>query len=89
MTDSELIRAAIAAGGLSSRRFAEDLMGRDGRTIRRWITGEISIPPLAKAWLGRWLALPPATQATIREALVQRPQPTGQHPGPFPAHQIQ
>lgn len=69
MTDPELIRAAIAAGGLSSRRFAEDLMGRDERTIRRWVAGEIAIPPIARAWLERWLALSDATRGRIVGAL--------------------
>jgi len=69
VTDPELIRAAIAAGRLSSRRFAEDLMGRDERTIRRWVAGDIAIPPIARAWLERWLALSDATRGRIVGAL--------------------
>jgi hypothetical protein len=69
MTDQRLIEMAIAASGLSSRRFAELLMGRDERTIRRWIVGKVEIPPLARAFLERWLALNPRQQAAILSAL--------------------
>ena len=57
VTDPELISAAIEASALPARRFASRLMGRDERTIRRWATGEIAIPPAARAWLERWLEL--------------------------------
>lgn len=57
MTDHELILAAIDAAGLSARRFAEWLLGRDERTVRRWSAGQIAIPPHARAWLVWWLAL--------------------------------
>lgn len=69
MTDADLIRDAIAAGGISSRRFAERLMGRDERTIRRWVAGDVAIPPLARAWLERWLSLSDATRERIVGAL--------------------
>lgn len=39
-----LLRAAIDRSGLSHRRFAERIMVRDERTVRRWISGEIPIP---------------------------------------------
>lgn len=57
MTDSDLIQAAIAASGLSARRFAERIMARDERTVRRWSSGEV-IPPIARQWLEDWCALP-------------------------------
>jgi len=56
MTDAELIRAAIAASGLSARRFAEDVTWRDERTIRRWGAGE-PIPTTARERLVWFLAI--------------------------------
>lgn len=56
MTDAELIRAAIAASGLSGRVFAEAVTWRDERTIRRWGAGEL-IPQTARARLEWFLAL--------------------------------
>lgn len=53
MTGPDLLRSAIAASGVSARRFAEDVMGRDERTLRRWSSGEVEIPPLALRWLQR------------------------------------
>ena len=40
MSDHDTLRAAIAATGLSSRRFAAVVAWRDERTIRRWERGE-------------------------------------------------
>lgn len=55
----DLLAAAIAKSGLSARRFATQLMGRDERTIRRWLAGA-PIPEAASAWLRRYLdATPP------------------------------
>ncbi len=69
MTDPELIAAAIEASGLSARRFAERVVSRDERTVRRWVAGDIDMPPIARAWLKRWLALSDATRARIVGAL--------------------
>lgn len=84
-SDPDLIRAAIAAGGLSSRRFAEALMGRDERTIRRWVAGEVAIPPIARDWLTHWLGLSDATRRRIAGALTARratpPPPTDSRAG--------
>lgn len=44
MTDRELLAAAIRAAGVSARRFAEDVVVRDERTVRRWTAGAIPIP---------------------------------------------
>lgn len=56
MTDAEVIRAAVAASGLSTREFAYEIMaGRDERTVRRWLLGE-TMPPKVRAWLEAWLA---------------------------------
>lgn len=63
MTDAGLLRAAIAASGLSARRFATDVLLRDERTVRRWITGEAGLPERVRAPLAAWLrgeaTLPP------------------------------
>lgn len=40
----KLLRRSIKASGLSNRKFAEDILSRDERTIRRWLSGETSIP---------------------------------------------
>lgn len=44
LSAAELLRRAITASGLSARRFAEDVMVRDERTVRRWIAGDVEIP---------------------------------------------
>ena len=43
MSDAELLRAAIAASGLSVRKFA-DVLVRDPRTLFRWLSGESPLP---------------------------------------------
>lgn len=69
MTDPDLIRAAITAGGLSSRQFAVAVLGRDERTIRRWVSGEIEIPAVAREWLERWVTLSAAQRRRVVAAL--------------------
>jgi hypothetical protein len=39
-----LLRAAIARTGLSNRQYAERVLMRDERTVRRWISGQQAIP---------------------------------------------
>lgn len=68
-TDLTLIRAAVEASGLSARRFAERVISRDERTVRLWTAGTNPIPPLARAWLVRWLALPARVRRQIVSAL--------------------
>ncbi len=65
MSDPELIRASVEASGLSARRFAERIVARDERTIRRWASGDIAIPPIVRDWLTRWLALSDSTRSRI------------------------
>jgi len=78
MSDPVLIRAAIAAaGGLSSRQFAERILGRDERTVRRWSSGDVAIPPIARAWLVHWLTLSDSTRERIVGALAGSRAPTG------------
>ena len=67
MTDPDLVRAAIDASGLSARRFAERIIGRDERTVRRWVAGATEIPPVARAWLEHWTSL----SDTARDRIVR------------------
>lgn len=46
---SDLIRSS----GLSIAAFARLVVGRDERTVRRWLAGEIEIPRQAGEWLER------------------------------------
>jgi len=55
MTDQQLIAAAIACSGLTSTQFAERVLARDPRTVRRWRDGSSPIPPIARQWLLRYL----------------------------------
>lgn len=73
MSDAELTRAAIEASGLSLRRFAVWLMGRDRRTIERWRDGEIAPPPSARDWLVWWLALTEAQRRSLVTLVSRRP----------------
>ena len=72
--DAMLTRAAIAAAGydpelIADREAFAALTGRDERTVRRWLRGEIRIPPAARAWLENWLTLSDATRSRIVGAL--------------------
>lgn len=49
-SDAKLLARLIATSGLPARQFAFRVMGRDERTIRRWLAGE-TMPPLARTWL--------------------------------------
>jgi hypothetical protein len=49
----DMLRAAIAKSGLSARQFAEQVLIRDERTIRRWISGESPIPDVVIGWLNK------------------------------------
>lgn len=39
-----LLRRAIKASGLSNRKYAEQVLTRDERTIRRWLSGQTAVP---------------------------------------------
>jgi|GEM_PF-4581998 len=43
---ADLLRAAIAASGLSARQFAMSVLLRDERTVRRWLAGDSPIPKI-------------------------------------------
>lgn len=49
----ELLRERIDQSGLSATRFALDVMIRDPRNVRRWLSGEQSIPQRVVEWLVR------------------------------------
>lgn len=53
MTDPELLAQAIAASGLSQRRFAVEVLMRDERTVRRWLAGDRPIPAAVRRFLKR------------------------------------
>ena len=50
---AELLRVAIAASGLSARRYAEEVLARDERTVRRWISGQSPVPQVVERFLVR------------------------------------
>jgi hypothetical protein len=53
--DRLLLGAAIAKSGLSASKFAEQVMARESRTIRRWLKGESPIPGAAVMFLQRYV----------------------------------
>jgi hypothetical protein len=58
ISDPELIRAAIEASGLSARKYAEMVLVRDERTIRRWVSGKSPIPKIVREMLLAEMAKP-------------------------------
>ena len=48
----DLLQQCIEASGLSARRFAVEVLLRDERTIRRWLSGDSPIPRVVLDWLG-------------------------------------
>lgn len=48
----DTLRALIEASGLSQVEWARTVVGRDPRTVRRWLAGE-TIPPTTVDWLTR------------------------------------
>lgn len=46
-----MLRADIARSGLSNRKYAEDVLMRDERTVRRWLAGDQPIPEVVLRWL--------------------------------------
>lgn len=61
------LRALIASTGISAQAFARDVVGRDPRTVRRWLSGEAEIPDAASRWLERLGSVRRSTTAiTIR-----------------------
>ncbi len=54
--DAKLLRAAIERSGLSARSFARDVLWRDERTVRRWLSGESPLPAVVADRLREELA---------------------------------
>ena len=69
MDDVELINTAIDESGLSARKFAEKVMTRDERTIRRWQGGQQAIPEVGRRRLQWFLALSQAMRARLMAIL--------------------
>ena len=44
MTDRDLLERVIAASGMSARQYAVQILLRDERTVRRWLSGASPIP---------------------------------------------
>lgn len=44
MDPRTLLRRAIRRSGLSNRKYAEQVLTRDERTVRRWLSGKTSVP---------------------------------------------
>jgi hypothetical protein len=49
----EILRAVIAASGLSQVRYAETVLFRNPRTVRRWLAGDAPIPRAVMQFLIR------------------------------------
>lgn len=55
MSNVELLETAITKSGLSLRQFAQRVLTRDARTVRRWVSGRKPMPLAAVAWLRNYL----------------------------------
>lgn len=58
----DLLERAIAATGLSARRFALDVLGVDERTLRYWLKSERAIPDGAAIVMRAIIGRPPLAQ---------------------------
>ena len=63
--DMALIRAAITASGLSTRRFATEVLIREERTIRRWLAGHAPIPKQVRIYLETRIRDGPVSDSTV------------------------
>lgn len=45
------LREYVTESGLTAEAFARDVLLREPRTVRRWISGENPIPQLVVQWL--------------------------------------
>ena len=62
----DTLRALIEASGLSQVEWARTVVGRDSRTVRRWLAGDV-IPDSVVDWLARiGPVLVSATSVAIR-----------------------
>ena len=53
MSDVELLARVIAASGLSARQYAVQVLLREERTIRRWLSGASPIPQVVLDFLNK------------------------------------
>jgi DNA-binding transcriptional regulator YiaG len=53
--EQNLLERALAKSGLSLRKFAEQLVARDERTVRRWREGSQTIPETALRWMRHYV----------------------------------
>ena len=61
-----LLAAAIERSGLSVGAFARDVMIRDPRTIRAWLSGDKEIPQAVLSWLHLRAAIPVKGDKTMQ-----------------------
>lgn len=64
--DAELVTLAIEASGLSLRRFAEYVLLRNERVVRRWRSGELSMPREARSLCEYLVSLTPKRMKLVR-----------------------
>lgn len=57
--DAKLLSQAIEASGLSVRRFADEVLVRNPRTVWRWLAGENSLPEAVREKCKAIIADPP------------------------------
>jgi hypothetical protein len=71
MNDPDLLNAAIAAAGLSARRFAADVLDVDERNMRRWLSAERELQGTVRVVCAAIVARPElaAELATARASL--------------------
>jgi DNA-binding transcriptional regulator YiaG len=58
MNDPDLLAAAVAAAGLSARRFAAEVLDVDERNMRRWENGERALQGTVRVVCAAILARP-------------------------------
>jgi hypothetical protein len=68
MTDADLLRGAIAASGLSARRFAMDVLNMDERTMRYWLDGRALMKAGSVRVVCRAITVRPALVTELVEA---------------------
>ena len=62
------LSAVLTDSGLSAAEFARVVVGRDERTVRRWLSGETDIPESVGQWLARVQVEQNGRTVTIRVA---------------------
>jgi DNA-binding transcriptional regulator YiaG len=75
MNDPDLLAAAVAAAGLSARRFAAEVLDVDERNMRRWETGERELQGTVRVVCAAIVARPAlALELAAVRASLQREQ---------------